>query len=234
MRARQIFLLLTLTSILLAPARALGHGGESYAKLRQELAAASPGLRQAVSRARGAHRKAAVQRLRDALLGRIDRLHSRWLGTRWGLGAPQTRAPGEGKINCGMFVARVLRDAGFRLDIWKFNRQAASDAIRSLTPAGAIRRFHDAPMKKFLARVRKMGPGIYLIGLDFHIGFLRQTEKDLRFVHASYVDKVVVDEPAAAAVPIVTSRYRVVGKLLGERMLEAWLANRRIKVLGKR
>ena len=216
------------------PAPARGHKSAAYAGVRQLISVENKEIRSVVHRARRARRRTAVRQLEATLLARIDLLHHMWLGTRWGLGMPQTRVPHEGKVNCGMFVARVLRDAGFRLNVWKFNRQTAADAIRSVAPKRVRRYFHDAPMDKFLARVKKMGPGLFIIGLDFHIGFLRQTEDDLRFVHASYIDKKVVDEPASTAVPIVTSRYRVVGKILQPDMLAAWLARRRLKVLGDR
>lgn len=173
--------------------------------------------------------------LEKTVLRRVDQLFAAWLGTRWGLGMPQTFRPGQGKVNCGMFVALVLRHAGFNLPVYKLNRQAARHAILSLSPRKSIRYFHNAPMKRFLARVRRMGPGLYLIGLDFHIGFLRLHPKGkLRFVHASYVTHTVVDEPAATASPIVTSKYRVVGKLLQPNMLRAWVNGRRIHVLGPR
>jgi len=182
----------------------------------------------------GLSRAERLTQLEQHLLGRIDALHKRWLGTRWGLGMPQTTRPQQGKVNCGLFVALILRYAGFNFNIWTFNRQAARDAIWSMAPRGQRRSFYRVKMKRFLAGVKKMGPGLFLIGLDFHIGFLRQDEAGLRFVHASYVDKKVVDEPASEAIPILTSRSRVVGKILQPKMLRWWLTDRRIKILGKR
>jgi hypothetical protein len=87
-------------------------------------------------------------------------------------------------------------------------------------------------MEKFLTSVREMGPGLFIIGLDFHVGFLIQTDTDLRFVHASYETETVVDESAAEAMPITSSKYRVVGKLLTDSNIEDWLDGRRIKVKG--
>jgi hypothetical protein len=203
---------------------------ESYAELRRRIAAEDRELRR--QRWRGSEGHAALER---RLLARIDKLFTEWIGSRWGLGMPQSTRPHVGKTNCGLFVAVVLRDAGFRLPIWKFNRQAAYHAIRSLAPRRAIRYFHRRPMKTFLAGVRGLGPGLYLIGLDFHIGFLRvYGDGRVRFVHASYVTQEVVDEPAARAVPIVTSRHRVVGKILQPNMLRTWLRRKRIRVLGDR
>jgi len=220
---------LVLLCALSAPASAVEES--SYERLRQELVQENRDLRQRPWRGREGRRG-----LEKKLLRRIDRLLRAWLGSRWGLGMPQSTRPGVGKTNCGLFVAVVLRDAGFRLPIWKFNRQASYHAIRSLAPRRAIRYFHRAPMKDFLAKVQRMGPGLYLIGLDFHIGFLRlyPDERGLRFIHSSYVTRRVTDEPAETAVPIVTSRYRMVGKILQPNMLRAWLARTPIKVLGDR
>src|SRR5690606_10847446 len=95
-----------------------------------------------------------------------------------------------------------------------------------------VKKFSNASMDKFLAAVRAMGPGLFIIGLDFHVGLLLQTEDDLRFIHASYVTKTVVDESAATAVPIVSSKYRVVGKILTDDNVRDWLAGNRIEVKG--
>lgn len=215
------------------PAGARAGQEQAYETLKQQLEAEDAQLRQRLIRtAPPASRRA---ELRRRLLRRIDGLFQRWEGSRWGLGLPQSTVPHRGKTNCGLFVAVVLRDAGFRLPIWKFNRQAAYDGIRSLAPRRAIRYLHGTSMAQLTAAVRRMGPGLYLIGLDFHIGFLRVTSRgDVRFVHSSYVTKRVEDEPAATSAPIVQSRSRMVGKLLEEGMLRAWMQRRRLRVRGHR
>jgi hypothetical protein len=210
---------------------AAGMEPRSYSQLRQQLSARDPDLRRRAWSGRDGRRA-----LEQRLLDRIDRLLLAWKGSRWGLGSPQSTTPGVGKTNCGLFVAVVLRDAGFRLPIWKFNRQLSYHAIASLAPPYARRYFRHTPMKEFLAEVRRLGPGLYLIGLDFHIGFLRlyPDERGLRFIHSSYVTHLVTDEPAATAVPIVTSRLRTVGKILQPNMLRAWLQRAPTKILGDR
>ena len=166
------------------------------------------------------------------IIARVQGLAKHWLGTRWGLGLPQLTEPGPGKINCGTFVGTVLRDAGFNVKVKKLQRQPSQLIIRSFVGGKRVRKYSNASMKKFLASVREMGPGLYIIGLDFHVGFLVQTEDDLRFVHASYVTNTVVDEKASLAVPIVTSKYRVVGKILSPDNIDSWLNGSRIKVKG--
>lgn len=173
--------------------------------------------------------RAAIER---RLIAAIRGLARHWLGTRWGMGLPQTSRPHAGKINCGMFVGTVLEDAGFVIDVNKLQRQPSELIIDSFVGGARKKRFSNASMNRFLAGVRAMGPGLFIIGLDNHVGFLVQTDGALRFVHASYVTGTVVDEPAATAVPIVLSTYRVVGKILSPANLDAWLRGRRIDVVG--
>jgi hypothetical protein len=78
-----------------------------------------------------------------------------------------------------------------------------------------------------------MGPGLFIIGLDFHVGLLHQTADDVRFIHASYVTRTVVNESAATADPIVRSKYRVVGKILTDGNVRDWLDGDRIEVQGR-
>jgi len=122
-----------LLCVLGSPAMALDHP-PSYVELWGHLAAEDRALRQ-----QGWRGRAGSEALEQKLLGQIDRLFQAWNGSRWGLGMPQSTRPHLGKTNCGLFVAVVLRDAGFRLPIWKFNRQASYHAIRSLAPRYAIR-----------------------------------------------------------------------------------------------
>lgn len=217
-----------------ARVEAAGRRTEAYEALKQRINEDGRRLRRRFVASPGA-RSRRYAALEAELLHRVDRLFASWIGSRWGLGLPQSTVPDKGKTNCGVFVAVVLRDAGFRLPIWKFNRQVAYHGIKSLAPRSKIRYLHGTSMKTFTERVRAMGPGLYVIGLDFHIGFLRvKPNGDVRFVHGSYITHRVMDEPAQSAVPIVQSRYRMVGKILQPALLRAWLKRRPIKVLGNR
>ncbi len=166
------------------------------------------------------------------LVGAFDTLTIHWLGTTWGLGVPQTQTPGEGKINCGTFVGTILRDLGFSVPVKKLQRQPAELIIKSLTAKQEILRFRNRPVQEFVSEVAVAGDGVYIIGLDFHVGFLRVEAGAVRFIHASYVTGTVVNELAATSEPIMSSRYRVVGKIFGEEMLKAWALGNAIEILG--
>ena len=205
-------------------------GADTYGQLVQQGEARRARL--SARWARGGEPATLVGPTAQAIQAQVRRVAGRWIGTRWGLGAPQTRTPGEGKINCGTFVGTVLRDAGFVVDVDHLQRQPSQLIIASFVGADRVRKWSNASMERFLADLRRMGPGLYIIGLDFHVGFLLQSEDEVRFVHASYLTKTVVDEPAAAARPIADSKYRVVGKLLDRGNLRDWLEGNRIRVKG--
>ena len=173
-----------------------------------------------------------TEALRRQLQQRMLKVAEEWMGTRWGLGRPQAKQPGDGKINCGMFVATVLGDAGIEVDRVKLQRQPAELIIKTFSKSDDIRRFRNDPVETFLTGTREMGDGLYIIGLDFHVGLLHVDGDDVRFIHASYVTHTVVSEDAASAEPIVTSKYRVVGKLLDDRMIRRWLDGERYRVVG--
>lgn len=172
--------------------------------------------------------------LERALVAQMEALFSHWYGTAWGLGGPQTQEPGPGKINCGMFVGRTLVDAGANVRHIKLQRQPASLIIKSLVPKRLIRHFRNKSMDTFIKGVQAMGPGLYIIGLDFHVGFvLVKPDHEVRFIHASYVTKTVLNESARDAIPIKTSKYRVVGKLFSREYLKKWRRGKRFEVLGR-
>lgn len=230
------------------------HGAHVHAEeVARELAAPAEGVAEVgveeppvepydalVSRVRSGRGDAAARLAREdpgaleaRMIGHMESIFARWYGTTWGLGAPQTKVPGEGKINCGMFVARTLVDAGFVVEASKLQRQPAELIIKSLAPRSTIKRWRNEPMETFIADMKEMGPGLYVIGLDFHVGYvLVREDLDVRFIHASYVTHTVLDEPAADAAPIVTSTYRVVGKILQQELLEKWAGEERVAVRG--
>ncbi len=175
-------------------------------------------------------RARALDEARVALLGAIgNELIPAWFGTPWAFyGASET--PGEGTIACGYFVSTVLRDAGFRIERVRLAQQASENIIRSLVPASDILRFRNRSAAEVVAAVREReGEGIFLIGLDYHVGFLLLDKGGARMCHAAFLDPIaVVCEPAETAAGMRSS-YHVVGKLLTDTMVRQWIEGRTIE-----
>lgn len=168
------------------------------------------------------------------IVSSVETLSTHWLGTRWGRGIPQLAEPGEGKINCGTFVGTILNHAGFRVNVKKLQRQPSQMIIASFVPPSRRRKLVGVSMDRFVSTVRDMGPGLFIIGLDLHVGLLLQTDTELRFIHSSIMPGWVVNEDGSNAPLIEDSNYRIVGKLLGQGNIASWLRNRPIIVKGKK
>lgn len=184
----------------------------------------------------GKARRRVLERARGFLVQTVARrLLPFWYGTRWAFHGT-TETPGQGRIACGYLVTTVLRDAGFRVQRARLARQASERIIQSLVAEAYIRRFSNTPLKDFVASVRAMGEGLFLVGLDNHVGFLLVRRSQIFFVHASYVAPGrVVREPAHSSKVLGSSRYRVVGRLCAsDDLVRAWLAGRRLRTIATR
>lgn len=144
---------------------------------------------------------------------RLAAIHQEWMGTPWTFtGTSQT--PGQGSIACGYFVTTTLQQAGMTLDRVRLAQAASETMILAITPGDSIRRYSDTPLDSFLDSLRLQGDGYYVVGLDYHTGFLK-VERDgtVAFIHSGERRGVVVESPEKAP-ELARSRYRVTGKLL--------------------
>ena len=164
--------------------------------------------------ASGAARKEVLERARIVFARSIDEdIFPHWYGTDWDFYGT-TETPGEGKIACGYFVSTVLRDAGVRVNRVTMAQQASENIIKSLTTEPFIRRFRNVSLEKFVEEIERLGAGLYVVGLDFHVGFLYHDGAEVFFVHSSYVEpSETIKEKAAASPVLEATKYRVVGKI---------------------
>jgi hypothetical protein len=209
-----------------APAQTYADSRQSLATRRNELARryaqAAPRDRDDILREAGAW-------LREAL---DQELFPHWYGTQWDFYGT-TETPREGKIACGYFVTTLLRDAGFQLERARLAQQASEKIILSLVRPAFVQRFRNAPLADFVAAVKHKGAGLYVVGLDNHVGFILHDGQETYFVHSSYGDpQEVVKEIAAESAILGGSRYRVLGALTADEQLLAKLLNgSKIRVL---
>ncbi len=147
-----------------------------------------------------------------------------WYGTPWNFNGT-SQVPGQGTIACGYLVTTMLRDAGVHLERVHLAQQASEAIIRSLVSVGSIKRFSNASLGNFVVAVQKWGKGLYIVGLDFHVGFIVNDDKGVHFLHSSFVPpSCVISEPAGTSPVLGSSRYRVLGKLSDDQgFLKAWL-----------
>jgi len=157
----------------------------------------------------------------------VEELLPAWLGTTWDFYGT-SQVPGEGTIACGYLVSTVLEHAGFAVERVHMAQQASEYIIRSLAPERVIHRFRHGDTTRVVAAVRGLGNGVYLIGLDYHVGFLVVAGDEVTFCHSSYLPPGVAVCAPAATDPAMESGYHVVGRLFEEGMMRAWLTGKAI------
>ncbi len=147
-----------------------------------------------------------------------------WLDTPWSFNG-QTRTPGTGSIACGYFVVHVLQDMSFRMPS-KMARQPSENIIKNIIGKKNIKIFvNSASMDIIKKWIIKNGEGIYIIGLDIHIGFIINKSNRITFIHSSYYNPPlkVVEQDIMERSPLADSKYRVLGKILDDKMMKKWI-----------
>ncbi|WP_051697631.1 hypothetical protein [Prevotella sp. 10(H)] len=158
------------------------------------------------------------------LLTISDDFFRSWYNTPWTFhGHSQT--PKEGSIACGYFVTTTLRDMGFNIPRIKWAQQASEYLIKKVSTD--IKRFQQKPMKDIVSYIESKGEGLYIVGLDSHVGYIYYLNGKMSFVHANYYKpKIgVMSEPLTGRNPLNDSKYRVIGKIFDKEMVKNWILN---------
>ena len=180
--------------------RATPRSSEQVAARRSEL-----GARYAA--ARGARARAAIRD--EARRFIVDTLESRvfpaWMGMP-SAGGPQATAslphqPGM-YISCSYFLTAALQNAGLVLESRARFAQAPAAWIERalLPPGGQIHRYGNLSPEELERRLVELGEGLYVVGLDIHVGFIVVRDGHAWFVHSSYTPPGTVVERAGRLV----------------------------------
>jgi len=176
------------------------------------------------------NQKKVIDSARQHIFDKIkNQLYPHWKGTRWAYSGT-TETPRKGKIACGYFVSTVLRDVGFDLERVKLAQQASEKIVKTFAEEEDIQRFHHKPIKTFVKEVIAMGDGLYIVGLDTHVGMMLVENGKAQFVHSaqSLLSGVRAENPLKSRV-LKRSKYRIVGKALSDEVIIKWLRGNKIK-----
>jgi len=151
-----------------------------------------------------------------------------WYGTTWDFNGI-SQVPGEGEIACGYFVSTLLRDLGYSLERYKLAQQASLNIVKSLSPKDQRWDWSGISRATLTEKVKGLSKGFYVVGLDFHVGFLLHDDDGrVWFLHSSYLDPVaVVRENALTSEALASDRY-VLGYLESDWLVKKWLLRTKI------
>lgn len=149
-----------------------------------------------------------------------------WYGTQWSFEG-MTRTPQQGSIACGYFVNTVLLDAGFNIPRIRWSQLASETEISKLCGSN-VKRFWNTPMAEVEQFLKNSGNGIYMVGLDMHVGFIVVRNSNISFIHSNYYSpsEGVMSQSIFQESPLTYSKYRVIGKLLSNQMIINWITNK--------
>lgn len=160
---------------------------------------------------------------RDALDAGIgDAIVPAWIGTRYSFSG-QSRTPHRGTVACGHWITAILEDAGLQVEP-DLGQYASARIVRTLAGADQTTWLRDRAPGDVVRDVRGAGDGLYLLGLDTHVGLLRVRGRTVDFCHAAGSwPRAVLCEPAATS-PSLRSRVHVWGPILSDATVDAWMA----------
>ncbi len=167
--------------------------------------------------------KKIISDAQNFLMKDINNYFEAWYNTPWAFHG-HTRIPGKGTIACGYFITTTLQDIGFKIPRIKWAQMASEDMIKRMTTD--IKRFRKAPMDDIIKYIKSKGEGLYVVGLDCHVGYIYYYNNQMQFVHSNYYRPSigVMSEALIGKNPLNDSNYRIIGKIFDENMVKKWIA----------
>lgn len=160
-----------------------------------------------------------------------NRLFPFWYGTSWDFNGT-SECPLTGNIACGYFVSTTLKHAGFAVQKVKLAQQPASNIIKTVCQKGSIRVFHGNKHRQFLNYLKTQPDGLYILGLDYHVGWVHKFGSDINFIH-SLCPSGVVRENASKSSVIQLSNVHYVGCFTcNSKVIEKWVLRNPIPTVG--
>lgn len=145
-----------------------------------------------------------------------------WYGTPWDFNGI-TQVPNQGKIACGYFVTTVIRDVGFDIPRSAWGQLPSETMIKKINPS--VKRFSNKPIAQVSEYLKNRPDGIYVVGMDTHVGFVSKEGKQIKFIHSNYyqAEKGVMSENLKGNNPLNDASYRIVGQLFHYQMAKNWI-----------
>jgi len=200
--------------------------GVAYATTRQRIEADRARLAE-IPRAQA--RDQARERLTTAFR---DDLVPYWLGTEWAFYGTTT-TPNEGQIACGYFVSTLLQHAGLRVERVRMAQQASEYIVKTFASESELKRFRRGDRAAVVDWVKARDDGLYVVGLDYHVGVLVKRGESVEFCHSPVTGRQQVTCGDPLTDDGFISRYHVVGPVLTDPVIDAWLGGEPIETYSK-
>ena len=199
--------------------------GKSYDEIKDNIASNRKRFSIKYSTINSLNKKECIEEITNFWIKNICKeLYSKWQATPWDFNGT-TERPNQGAIACGFFVTTILRDMDCKINRHKLSVCASSIMMKSLTPHQRIKNLTHLNYADFNDTLKNLGKGVYIIGLDFHTGFIVNDGKENWFIHSYYVNRRgVIKETVLNSVALHSSKTRWVISLTNDReFMYKWL-----------
>lgn len=153
-----------------------------------------------------------------------DNIYAYWQGTPWEFYG-MTRTPQKGTIACGYFVTNTLADLGLKIERIKLAQCASGEMIKILCTD-----IHTFSQFKKLQSFLDTQPvnSVFIIGLDYHTGYVVKDTTGSYFLHSNYINNQgVMKEKIETSRALVNNKIFMIGSLTGNRkLLEKWVTEK--------
>jgi|GEM_PF-1042570 hypothetical protein len=155
-----------------------------------------------------------------------------WYGMAWSFSG-YSEIPNTGEVGCSYFVSNTLKHGGFILNRYKLAQQNSSNIPLSIQLSDSILIFNSndyiQPMKNYFKKYKK--EGLYIVGLDCHIGYLLYRNEELIFIHSNYATpQVVVAEFADKSDVFGSNNYFIADLTWNDKLIVKWMNSEEIQV----
>lgn len=144
-----------------------------------------------------------------------------WKETPWDFNGV-TQKPKQGNIACGYFITNTLSDLGFKIERIKLAQSASSVMINELCVN--IKRFSEfKKLENYMAA--QPNNSAFIIGLDFHTGYILKDKSGSYFMHSNYINKQgVIKEKIQTSKALQQSKTYMIGSLTGnKKLVQEWV-----------
>lgn len=155
-----------------------------------------------------------------------DSIFPAWYNTKWDFNGT-SNIPGEGEIACGYFVSTTLKHAGFHVNRYKLAQQASSIIVSQVCGSTYMKKV--VTLERVKKYMQALPEGLYIVGLDYHVGFIQIKDHKAYFIHSDYINNKVTRELALESLAFQSSNVFVLGQVSNNApLLKKWLSNTKI------
>lgn len=139
-----------------------------------------------------------------------EKIPAYWNGTPWDFNGT-TRTPNKGQIACGYFITNTLTDLGFQIERIKLAQAASSVLIK----ATAVNIFTTSSFDKLKAHIKTQpDKSVFIVGLDFHTGYITYNNGKAYFIHSNYINRAgVMKEEIDKSDALKNNKFFMIGNV---------------------